>query len=266
MLERRLPASDGSEAVTGSRSTPAAAAAARDAAFVKCPNCIDAADGVFVSTSSCSPSSNSTPRSGGRRQERVGARVEEAANLRVTEFRRSFAAALAHARPQGSKRRRHHAALPPRRGARHGRPAERCSFFIRGVRAPRGFRVKADALANRVRADASTAAKSLVEDVFGEEEEADQRERRASRGPRARRRRSARRRRRRRAALRQVVENSRTASAGGKDADDDADSAGTRARAGATLVCSAPEGRMRSLCRKSGPETWRRSVAQCRVT
>ena len=88
-------ASDGSEAVTGSRSTPAAAAAARDAAFVKCPNCIDAADEGLRKYLKLLPIVKFNPAKRGRAKSESARESEEAANLRVTEFREKLRAALA---------------------------------------------------------------------------------------------------------------------------------------------------------------------------
>ena len=184
-FEATASASDGSEAVTGSRSTPAAAAAARDAAFVKCPNCIDAADEGLRKYLKLLPivKFNPAKRADGAKSESAR-ESEEAANLRVTEFREKLRAALAT--PLALKVRS--VGVTTQRSLVVARamddPLSDVHFLSETYGAAARFsrQKEADALANRVRADASTAAKSLVEDVFGEEEEADQRERRASRG------------------------------------------------------------------------------------
>ena len=94
-FEATASASDGSEAATGSRSTPAAAAAARDAAFVKCPNCVDAADEGLRKSLELLPivTFNPAKRADGAKSESAR-ESEEAANLRVTEFREKLRAAL----------------------------------------------------------------------------------------------------------------------------------------------------------------------------
>ena len=184
-FEATASASDGSEAATGSRSTPAAAAAARDAAFVKCPNCVDAADEGLRKSLELLPivTFNPAKRADGAKSESAR-ESEEAANLRVTEFREKLRAALAT--PLALKVRS--VGVTTQRSLVVARamddPLSDVHFLSETYGAAARFsrQKEADALADRVRADASTAAKSLVEDVFGEEEEADQRERRASRG------------------------------------------------------------------------------------
>ena len=139
---------------------------------------------VFVSPSSCSPSSRSTPRRADGAKSESARESEEAANLRVTEFREKLRAALAT--PLALKVRS--VGVTTQRSLVVARamddPLSDVHFLSETYGAAARFsrQKEADALADRVRADASTAAKSLVEDVFGEEEEADQRERRASRG------------------------------------------------------------------------------------
>ena len=184
-FEATASAPNAPEAATGSRSTPAAAAAARDAAFVKCPNCIDAADEGLRKYLELLPIVKFNPAKGADGAKSESAREsEEAANLKVTEFRQKLRAALAT--PLTLKVRS--VGVTTQRSLAVARamddPLSDLHFLSAtyGAKARCSRREEADALAECVVADASAAAKSLVEEVFGDEEEADQRERRASRG------------------------------------------------------------------------------------